>query len=182
MSFVFFQNLSVIFFTDTSGNSSQCGIFCEGLKCSLAVVGGQQRCVSDSGGVTVTDIKICPPCDSVLLTHSLMCLLLNLQNTVKQKDTDGGVMSNSCVETLKQFSLVSAFSLTPVLLLVVLAKAIFASKRIRNWHKPQLNICMLTACQWLQLIFFLRFYIYIQFSQKKMVCKSSTHYLMLLAI
>lgn len=113
MSFVFFQNLSVIFFTDTSGNSSQCGIFCEGLKCSLAVVGGQQRCVSDSGGVTVTDIKICPPCDSVLLTHSLMCLLLNLQNTVKQKDTDGGVMSNSCVETLKQFSLVSTFSLSP---------------------------------------------------------------------
>lgn len=62
------------------------------MKCSLAV-GGQQMCVSDSGGVTVTDIEICPPCDSVLLTHSLMRLLLNLQNTLKQKDTDGAVMS-----------------------------------------------------------------------------------------
>lgn len=70
------------------------------MKCSLAV-GGQQMCVSDSGGVTLTDIEICPPRDSVLLTHSLTRLLLNLQNTVKQKDIDGGVMSNSCVETLK---------------------------------------------------------------------------------
>ncbi len=70
------------------------------MKSSLAE-GGQQMCVIDGGGVTVTDIEICPPCDSVLLTHSLTRLLLNLQNTVKQKDSDGGVMSNSCVETRK---------------------------------------------------------------------------------
>lgn len=57
------------------------------MKSSLAE-GGQQMSVSDGGGVTVTDIEICPPCDSVLLTHSFTLLLLNLQNTVTQKDTD----------------------------------------------------------------------------------------------